>query len=69
MDENKNGKTYKDIKERADKIGVKLSLVCRKAGVDRSTLERWKLNDPKSIRKLNALNDALDKLEKKSENA
>jgi len=59
---------YESIKSRCDEAGIKISAVCRKAGVDRSVLERWKPSDPKSIQNLNAFNDAIDELIKEKEN-
>ncbi|MBL4616756.1 MAG: hypothetical protein JKY46_03595 [Robiginitomaculum sp.] len=70
MEESKNGKAYQTIKKRCDDLGVKLSFICREAGVDRSILERWKSEDPKTIKTLNSINDVIEKLEQeKSENA
>lgn len=63
MSEESKPSAYADIETRAKKIGVNLSEVCRKAGVDRSVLERWKKEDPKSITTFNALNAALDEIE------
>jgi len=63
MSDSKKSSAYAEIEKRAKHIGVKLSEVCRKAGVDRSILERWKKEDPKSITTLNALNNALDEIE------
>ena len=66
MSDSNKSSAYADIEKRAKQIGVKLSEVCRKAGVDRSILERWKKEDPKSITTFNALNAALDEIEAES---
>jgi hypothetical protein len=53
---------YDEISQACTDAGIPLQHVCREAGVDRSVLERWKKENPKSIKILNALSKALDKL-------
>lgn len=57
---NETGKTYQDIKTKCENLGVSISHVCREAGVDRSILERWKNEEPKTLKTLNAINDTLE---------
>lgn len=41
---------YDEINAACKAAGTNLTKVCREANVDRSTLTRWKTEDPKSIR-------------------
>jgi transcriptional regulator with XRE-family HTH domain len=55
-----------EIEERAKKLGLSISEVCRRAGVHPTTFSRWKLSelnpDPvgATIKSLRALTDVLD---------
>lgn len=59
---------YDRIKTKCASLGVSISEVCRMAGVDRSILERWKTQNPKSINTLNAINAAIEEIEKGVQN-
>jgi DNA-binding transcriptional regulator YiaG len=54
--------TLKDACERA---GINLSVACREAGVSRSTVERWKTDEPKTVQELRKLLKVINKHERK----
>ena len=58
--------TYERLKEAAEAAGSTLSEVCRKANVDRSVIERWKVKEPKTIGTLNALHKAIKEVADKN---
>lgn len=49
---------YEEIKKECKEAGVSVSQLCRDAGVDRFTIERWK-KTPKSIETLMKLKKTL----------
>jgi transcriptional regulator with XRE-family HTH domain len=61
---NITGATYQSLKEQCEEVGISMSRLCREAGVDRGTIERWKHKDPNTIEILNALKDVLDRKRK-----
>ena len=62
--ENITGATYQYLKQECDQVGISMSRLCREAGVDRGTIERWKHKDPNTIEILNALKDVLERKRK-----
>ena len=50
---------YKNIKERADKKGISISALEKKAGLGNGVIGGWKSSSP-TIGKLQAVADALD---------
>lgn len=55
-------KVYDYIAFTAAQHGVSISEVCRQADVDRSVVERWKEDDPKSIQTFRKLQTVLGTL-------
>lgn len=51
--------TFNYLKSECEKLGVSLSEVCRRAGVDRSVIERWKKKEPKTVQILRRLEEAI----------
>ena len=52
---------YLSLEEECKKVGTNLTRVCHKAGVCRSTVQRWKHQEPNTVRiyrKLKAMIDA-----------
>lgn len=62
MDTSQNitGSTYIYLKQQCDEVGISLTQLCREAGVERSTIERWKQKDPNTIEILNNLKAVLE---------
>ncbi len=50
----------KSLKTRCAAAGTNITAICEKAGVSRSTIERWKKAPPQSIRILNAIEAAIE---------
>jgi DNA transposition AAA+ family ATPase len=57
---NITGATYASLKQQCEEVGISINQLCREAGVDRGTVERWKQRDPNTINILNALNEVLE---------
>lgn len=57
--------TYQRIKRLADAKGLSLLEVCDAAEVDRSTVEKWKPEEPKTVRIIKSLEAAIDRLPNK----
>ncbi len=55
----------KDIRKRADACGISIAELCRRAGVSRSTPDRWFERIPKSIVVVDLFIDELTKEEEK----
>ena len=53
---------FDSLSQACTEAGIPLQHVCREAGVDRSVVEKWKKGDPKSVRTIDALTEALEKL-------
>lgn len=53
----------KDIRKRADACGISIAELCRRAGVSRSTPDRWFERIPKSIMVVDLFIDELVKVE------
>lgn len=51
--------TYERINALCAQNGLSINEVCRAADVDRSILERWKKAEPKTLRILRAIEDAI----------
>lgn len=62
MDKSPNitGTTYQHLKQQCEAVGISLTQLCREAGVERSTVERWKHRDPKSIEMLKEFNAIIE---------
>ncbi len=56
------GTLYASLKAECEAAGLRLGTVCRAAGVDRSIVQKWKKEDPKTIRVANAIREAIYKL-------
>ncbi|MGI9158665.1 MAG: helix-turn-helix domain-containing protein [Saprospiraceae bacterium] len=56
------------LKTRCAAAGTNLTEVCREAGVNRSTIERWKGHTPKSLQLLDSIEKALAEREKQQSN-
>lgn len=56
------GTLYASLKAECDAAGLKIGTVCRFANVDRSIVQKWKYEDPKTIKIVNALREAIEKL-------
>lgn len=54
-----------NIQKRCATEGVSVSKVCKAANVDPSTISRYKKNPPKSIKVVEAIENELDKIERK----
>ena len=53
---------YTSLKTECDSLGISISKLCREADVDRSLLERWRKNEPQSIKTYRLLVDALERM-------
>lgn len=51
----------KSLKIKAATVGSNLTQICNDAGVPRQTIERWKNVEPKTIRILRKLENAIEK--------
>jgi len=49
----------KELKKLCIDKGTSLTRICKKTGVDRSTLRRWELQEPQSIKMLRTLLEEL----------
>lgn len=47
------------LKIRCAKAGISLSKLCNEAGIDRSVVERWKKEEPKTLQTLRKLESTL----------
>jgi transcriptional regulator with XRE-family HTH domain len=56
-------KTYQKIKERADKIGMSISELCKRTKIHRQTLDYWKRNEPITFDYLERIEQELKKAE------
>lgn len=52
------------LKAACEKAGTNLTVVCKEAGVSRSTVERWKTDEPKTVKELRKLLKVINKHEK-----
>lgn len=52
--------TYNSLRVRCAELGTDLTKVCRKAGVNRSALDKWSRQEPKTLETLHRINAALD---------
>lgn len=66
MKEKETQSTYDKLCARAKKAGTSISELCRRANVDRSTPQRWKDNEPKTLQILNSLEAELDLIEQEN---
>ena len=55
--------TFEYLQRRCDEAGTNLTEICREANIDRSSVERWKEKDPKSIQILKDLESVIAKKE------
>lgn len=55
--------TYKSLRIRCAQLGTDLTKLCRKAGVNRSALDKWSKQEPKTLVTLKRLNAALELME------
>lgn len=55
--------TYAYLKGRCDKLGIPIKRMVEVAGGNRSVIDRWKDEEPKSFKILRSMETALDKLE------
>jgi transposase-like protein len=59
---------YEEIKNGCDDLGISISAICREQGVNRDLVQRWKNEDPKSIKIYKQLTTAIkEKKQQKSE--
>lgn len=58
---------YRSLKVRCAVAGVTLAQICRDAGVDRRTLDKWKRKTPKSIESLRRLEAIIERAELNTE--
>jgi len=56
-------KTYQKIKERADRAGLSIAELCRRAGIHKQTLDKWSRVEPTTLVYLQRLQDELGKQE------
>lgn len=56
-------KTYQKIKERADRAGISIRELCRRAGIHKQTLDKWSRTEPQTLVYLERINDELGKQE------
>ena len=54
--------TYQSLKFKCEQAGTNLTEVCRLAGVDRSTVERWKKKEPNSVVIIKSLEAAIENI-------
>jgi transposase-like protein len=54
-----------EIERRALKAGTNLTAICRQLGISRSTPDRWRRNDPKTIRIIDQMREFVAKAERK----
>ena len=54
-----------DIETRAAALGENWTTLCRRAGISRSTPDRWKSKDPATIRAVTNIQNILSELEAK----
>lgn len=52
--------TYNSLRLRCAELGTDLTKLCRKAGVNRSALDKWSKQEPKTLETLHRLNAALE---------
>lgn len=60
-------KTFQSLKIRCAEAGTSISEVCRIAGVNRSTVEKWKKDEPTTLVVLEKLNNAIEELKRKKQ--
>lgn len=56
---------FDSLKVRCAQAGTNLTEVCKRAGVDRSSLERWKRKEPKTITIIRKIETEIEKIEAK----
>lgn len=56
--------TYAYLKGRCDKLGIPIKRMVEVAGGNRSAIDRWQIEEPKSFKILRSMEDALDRMEK-----
>ena len=56
-------KTYKKIKERADRAGISLRELCRRTGIHKQTLDKWSRVEPTTLVYLERIMDELGRQE------
>jgi transcriptional regulator with XRE-family HTH domain len=59
----KKMKTYKKIKERADRAGISLRELCRRTGIHKQTLDKWSRVEPTTLVYLERIMDELGRQE------
>ena len=57
---------FDDLLRKCQSAGTNLTQVCRQANVSRSTIERWKSREPKTISILRNLEAIIEKERKKN---
>jgi hypothetical protein len=58
------GPLYSSLKAECEAAGTNLTVVCKGAKVSRSTVEKWKQGDPKTIKQLRAIRTEIAKQSK-----
>ncbi len=56
-------KTYLKIKERAEKIGMSISELCKRTEIHRTTLDHWSRKEPHTLELLQKIEQELKKAE------
>jgi precorrin-6x reductase len=56
------------LKAKAAAAGTNLTAICKKAGVPRQTVERWKNEEPKTIQLLRKLESAIEQVATEQKN-
>lgn len=56
-----------NIEDRAQRVGITLTHICRDAGIARATPDRWRKNPPKSIKLMDDMERAVIAAEQKAE--
>ena len=59
----KKMKTYKKIKERADRAGISLRELCRRTGIHKQTFDKWSRVEPTTLVYLERIMDELGRQE------
>lgn len=55
------------LKAKCAAIGTNITQVCKEAGVPRQTIERWKVEEPKTIKLLRQIEETIEKMAAKKQ--
>ena len=56
---------FKSLRDACTQAGTNLTEACKVAGVERSTVERWKTNEPATIKNIRKVEAAIETISKR----